>query len=304
MANYLIIGGDGKEYGPVTDIDVRLWIAEGRLSAQSLAKAESDAEFRPLGNFPEFAGALATNSPAALETIAPPKSSAATDFLQRDYELDLGDCISRAWTLVKNDFGPIVGTSALVIIAMFGINQLFGLITHPFISEMIFNRKMSVHGILIVAGVTIISAPFSTIFMAGLFKYYLKLIRGEPANISSAFSGFGSETGQLILLSLAQMVLVMLGYAFCLIPGVYLAIAWYFAVPLVIDRRMSFWSAMELSRRMVSKHWFMVFACLLVFGLLATSGAIACGVGLFVTMPIGTIALMYAYETIFGEEKN
>ena len=59
MANYLIIGGDGKEYGPVTDADVRQWVAEGRLSAQSLAKAESDAEFRPLEKFPEFAAMFA-----------------------------------------------------------------------------------------------------------------------------------------------------------------------------------------------------------------------------------------------------
>ena len=59
MANYLIIGGDGKEYGPVTDVDVRQWLAEGRLNAQSLAKAESDAEFRPLAVFPEFADAFA-----------------------------------------------------------------------------------------------------------------------------------------------------------------------------------------------------------------------------------------------------
>lgn len=56
---YKIIGGDQKEYGPVSAGDMRKWIAEGRLSAQSLAKAESDAEFRPLGGFPEFVAALA-----------------------------------------------------------------------------------------------------------------------------------------------------------------------------------------------------------------------------------------------------
>jgi len=56
---YKIIGGDQKEYGPVSAEDMRKWIAEGRLSAQSLAKAESDAEFRPLGGFPEFVAALA-----------------------------------------------------------------------------------------------------------------------------------------------------------------------------------------------------------------------------------------------------
>jgi hypothetical protein len=58
MANYFVIGGDNKEYGPVTDADVRQWISEGRLSADSRVKAESDAEFRALGQFPEFAAAL------------------------------------------------------------------------------------------------------------------------------------------------------------------------------------------------------------------------------------------------------
>jgi hypothetical protein len=52
---YVIIGGDGKEYGPVTGADLRRWISEERLNARSLVKAESDAEFRPLSTFPEFA---------------------------------------------------------------------------------------------------------------------------------------------------------------------------------------------------------------------------------------------------------
>jgi hypothetical protein len=60
---YTIIGGDGKEYGPVSDEELRKWIAEGRLNAQSLAKAESDAEFRPLATFPEFADIFAPQTP-------------------------------------------------------------------------------------------------------------------------------------------------------------------------------------------------------------------------------------------------
>ena len=71
-----------------------------------------------------------------------------------------------------------------------------------------------------------------------------------------------------------------------------------------MDRQLDFWPAMQLSRRMVSKHWFIVFAAMLVFGLVATLGIIACGIGMLVTMPIGTIALMYAYETIFAAQKN
>jgi GYF domain 2 len=69
MANYTIIGGDGKQYGPITEGDLRKWIAEGRLNAQSLVKSESDAEFRPLGTFPEMADAF--GPPSAPPGIAP-----------------------------------------------------------------------------------------------------------------------------------------------------------------------------------------------------------------------------------------
>jgi len=107
MANYIIIGGDGKEYGPVTTNDVRQWLAEGRLSAQSLVKAESDAEFRPLEKFPEFADAFATHTPGI---ITPLKASA--DFLERDYELDLVGwnrdvlCFIEVKTRTKHDVKP------------------------------------------------------------------------------------------------------------------------------------------------------------------------------------------------------
>lgn len=73
---YTIIGGDGKEYGSVLPGDLRKWIADGRLNAQSLAKAESDAEFRPLSTFPEFADIFA---PQVAATGAPPPLAAAGD---------------------------------------------------------------------------------------------------------------------------------------------------------------------------------------------------------------------------------
>ena len=62
MATYTIIGGDQKPYSAVTPDDIRRWIADGRLNAQSLAKEENDTEWRPLSAFPEFADALAAGS--------------------------------------------------------------------------------------------------------------------------------------------------------------------------------------------------------------------------------------------------
>ena len=76
MATYTIIGGDQKQYNLVTADDIRRWIADGRLNEQSLIKAEDDAEFRPITNFPEFAGAFTAK--AVESTTPPPLPTAAS----------------------------------------------------------------------------------------------------------------------------------------------------------------------------------------------------------------------------------
>jgi len=298
MATYTIIGGDQKPYSSVTADDIRRWIADSRLNEQSLAKEENDTEWRPLSAFPEFADMFA--APAATAPSPAPAKAASPDWQERDYDLDIGGCIGRGWELVKNNFWPVVGVNALVMLITVVINQIIGLFTQPVIKTMVVQHQFSARGIFIVLMVTIISAPIYAIFMAGLFKYFLKMIRGENAQIGDAFSGFGPSIGQLILLGLVMNSLVMIGCVLCLIPGVYLSVAWYFAIPLVIDRRMNFWEAMESSRKLVTKHWFLVFAFLLVIGLLAAAGVIACCIGIFVTMPIFFASIMYAYETIFS----
>jgi hypothetical protein len=61
---YKILGADQKEYGPVTAEEVRLWIAQRRVHAQSLAQAQSTNAWQPLSFFPEFAAALVAIAPA------------------------------------------------------------------------------------------------------------------------------------------------------------------------------------------------------------------------------------------------
>jgi len=71
---YRILGGDQKEYGPVTSEQVREWIAQRRANAQTLVQAEGSAEWQPLSAIPEFATAL--NAPPF--SPAPPSSALAT----------------------------------------------------------------------------------------------------------------------------------------------------------------------------------------------------------------------------------
>ena len=104
------------------------------------------------------------------------------------------------------------------------------------------------------------------------------------------------------MLGLASGFLSIIGYCLCILPGIYLTVSWMFAVPLVIDRGMGFWEAMEFSRKVVTKHWFLMFALQLLCGLLGVCGVIACCIGILVSLPFGMATLMYAFEDIFGRQ--
>jgi len=296
---YKIIGADQKQYGPISGDQIRQWIAEGRVNGQTIACAEGSDEWKPISEFPEF----------GFTTNPPPRGSAGSsaplteeELLSRDYSLDIGTVVSRSWELVKGNFGPIVGISFLVMLGMNGVNQLLSLIYRPSFNEMIQTQHFSASAVALYLGTTIVSMPISTVFLGGLVRYYLKVIRGQEATVGDAFSGFSDGFPQLALLGLVQGVLVALGIGLCVIPGIYLAIAWYFSMYLIVDQNMSFWSAMELSRKVVSKHWFMVFGVLLVMGLLAVSGIIACCIGIVVSTPVAMLALAICYETIFRRQ--
>jgi GYF domain 2 len=220
---------------------------------------------------------------------------------ERGYEVDIGSCIGRAWELTKSNFWLVVGTTFLVLLASgaAGSIPLIGYCTGP-----------------------ILQGPL----MGGLYWFYLKLARGQEAGVNDGFSGFSSQFMQLALTSVvttlfmyiwmvpafvsmfalrsrqpsdfpvATIVLFVAAVPFM----VYLGTAWIFALPLVVDKKFGFWDAMNVSRRVVNRKWFTVFALLLVAGLLQILGIIALCIGIFVTMTILHGAIVYAYEDIFN----
>ncbi|MFZ1072224.1 MAG: DUF4190 domain-containing protein [Verrucomicrobiia bacterium] len=116
MANYTIIGGDQKQYGPVTGEQLRQWIIDGRVSQHSQVKAESDAEWRPLSAFPEFAATLAAKSatsgtPPSLQSAAPPIPPTTSGLAITSLVLGILGVFTCGITAL---FGLIFGVMALV----------------------------------------------------------------------------------------------------------------------------------------------------------------------------------------------
>src|SRR5947208_729276 len=279
---YKIIGADQKEYGPVPAEQVRQWIAEGRADGQTRARAEDGGDWKPLSDYPEFAAALAARAPVAQRV--PPKIGTAeidrlaAEIIARDYRVDVGDCFSRSGKLITDNFWLLVGATAVALV----IGSVLGLVP-----------VLGIPAAILLAFV----------LQGGLQWLFLQRLRGKPADIGGIFAGFSLAFVPLLLAGLVAHVLVGIGLVLCILPGIYLLVAWRMFVPLlIIDKGLDFWPAMELSRKVVTRHWWPCFGLFLVACLVGLAGALACGVGVFFTLPIAVGAMVYAYEDIFGTQ--
>jgi predicted Ser/Thr protein kinase len=271
----------------------------GKFAPPSSRKVEVDVRLddvvlRALEKDPERRYQQVSQVKTAVDTIAstappapPPSGEAlAREILARGYELNIGSCLSRGWALVRGDFWPIVGITALIVVLSF--------IAHS--SGAVFssgNGKTTAEGSVL--GI-LVGGPLA----GGLYMFFLKRIRGQATTVDTAFCGFSNRFLHLFLGSFVSLALIVLGFICCILPGIYLGVAWTFTLPLIIDKGLDFWSAMELSRKTVTRHWWKFFGFVILLLLLRLAGLLVFLIGFFIAVPIFKASLMYAYEDLFG----
>jgi uncharacterized membrane protein len=195
----------------------------------------------------------------------------AAEYLRRNASVDIGNAISRGWQLVMDHMGALIGGSLLAWVVMLALGC-----------------------------VPIVGWILSMVLVGGLYLFFIRRIRGENVEIGDVFSGFSLAFANLALAGLLTWLLTTIGLILCILPGIYLAVGYIFVPALVIDKKLDFWPAMEVSRQVVQKHWWTIFGLAIVLALIVIAGFIACLVGVIIALPVATAALMYAYEDLFG----
>ena len=195
----------------------------------------------------------------------------AAVYLQRRPSIDIGSALSRGWALVSSNLMVLAGATVLGWLVTVGL-----------------------------AFVPILGWIVGFVLLGGLDYMFLRRIRGEEVQIGDVFAGFNLALLNLTMAGLVKWLLTMIGLGLCIVPGIYLAVGYVFALPLAIDKKMEFWTAMEVSRRVVHEHWWSMFALVIVLALVAFAGFLLCGVGAVISIPVASAALMYVYEDLFG----
>ncbi|MSU46594.1 MAG: hypothetical protein EXS42_05595 [Lacunisphaera sp.] len=323
---FTILGADGKEYGPVTAGKVIEWMQGGRANAQTKIKRVDATEWITIGALPEFGGSDGNQSavPPALPPAAAPASAPAVPasltgsagdiaagLNARAAPLEVFGCLGRSFDLWKSNFLPLVGVTLLILLVQMVVSLI------PFLG-------------------TLSGFFLNGVFTGGLYYYYLGIMRGEHRAVGDAFAGFSRAFVPLMLATLLTSILIIavllvflgplflslvkammlsgrvvdslpalsplaLGGIFLgCIAMLYLSISWVFTFALVIDQGLGPWTAMEVSRRVVTRQWFRVFFVMLLGVILAMLGLIGLFIGVFFTIPLMFGAVLYAYEDLFN----
>jgi hypothetical protein len=291
---YKIIGGDAKEYGPVTFDQLNQWITEGRANANSLVQGEGTAEWKPLGAFPEFEELLRKIAPPAPASSVLTASAAETSGGSAPLQaarLDLGVCFGEAWRVIKAQPVWVLATAGVVILVNMMAEKLLPVtyFNFPFHPQQSFP---------IPVWFSLFSLVFEGVLQGVVYACFLKLMRGEWTHVNQVLESMRPCWGSLIACSMVSNLLVGLGMLFFILPGIYLAISWTFAFLVIVDQKAGFWTAMERSRQAVRSQFWSVFLLTVVIAILVGIGAMISQFSRFILLPFAGLMMTSAYEVV------
>ena len=362
MKKYIIVGGDGKEYGPVSVQEVNEWVSSGRANGETRIKEEGAEEWSRVGDLPEFNLSPEPRTPGQSSGTPTAQSSfnnqgfppLPPDIETRNHDIWGAGCLTRGFEA----YSANIGRASLMVLALLGIYVVAGIVMFfafiPIFLGLVVLAAIPVIGpILVILAQTILPIILICLFMPlglGPIYFFIKTARNQPGDVDDLFAGYKRNCMQCILTGFIQSIIthivmipgfvvfflsgllpfikliieaakagpgapppslpewgaiafagMIVGLLLIIIPILYLGISWVYSMPLVVDRKMNFWAAMELSRKTVGKHWFKTFLYLIVVGMTANLGLILCGVGVFFTIPMAIAMLAASYVHIFDE---
>jgi uncharacterized membrane protein len=149
---------------------------------------------------------------------------------------------------------------------------------------------------------TIASLAIMTMFM-GIHIMGMRHAENKSVSAGSIF-GYFNKAPTVLLCYLIMMIMIILGIVLLILPGIYLMYAYMFSLPLVVEKNMSAWRALETSRKVLTRVWFRFFGLLLLLMLINIIAMIPLGIGMIWTIPWSVLTISMVYTKLFGAEPH
>lgn len=213
-----------------------------------------------------------------------PGVAAAGDFT-------IGAVLKEAWQRTCGVKGPVWGAAFMIFLVVFAVGIGGWLLSSTLDGD---GDNVALSAALQIT-LTVALYPF----MAGVMMIGIRHSVGLPVSWKLAF-GYFSFLLPIVVSSLLVTVLTFVGFLLLIVPGLYLTFAYMLVVPLVVDKGMGPWQAMEASRQAIHRHWFKVFGLYFVMALIYLVSMIPLGLGMIWTMPMFVMVNAILYRELIG----
>jgi uncharacterized membrane protein len=146
---------------------------------------------------------------------------------------------------------------------------------------------------------SLLSALVSLLIQAAVVRGALGITKGERIELNTFLST--ENLGQIVLAAILLAIGTAIGLILCIIPGLLVIFFSQFTYHFIIDKGLPAFDAIKASFDLVSKNFGDVIVLFLASILAFIVGAILCGVGLIVAIPVTIIATAYAYRFLTGQ---
>lgn len=116
--------------------------------------------------------------------------------------------------------------------------------------------------------------------------------------------GYFNKIPAIFLCYLMMVIMIVLGSVLLILPGIYLMYAYMFAMPLVVEKNLPAWRALEISRKALTRIWFRFFGFVLLLMLINVIAMIPLGIGMIWSVPWSVLTMSMVYTKLFGAEPH
>ncbi|MCP4409618.1 MAG: hypothetical protein GY807_18080 [Gammaproteobacteria bacterium] len=213
------------------------------------------------------------------------------------YDFSIGEVIKESWDKTQGMKATFWMAAGIIMAALIVVGIVLEFLLGAPLENEIYSPADFIKQIIS----QLISGAITYPLMAGLIMLGIQRAVDQPITVNQAFSYFGYAL-PLAILGVLTTLLTYIGFLLLILPGIYLAIAYILATPLLVEKQLTPWQAMESSRKAITRHWFKVFLLLLATALIMFISAIPLGLGLIWTYPMAINVLGIVYREIFGVE--
>ena len=203
------------------------------------------------------------------------------------------DVIGQAWELLK----PQIGMWVVAILIYIAITGVFSVLSG--IVGAVGGEDPSIIATFLSLLINVASTLVGFLVVAGLIKMALHHIRTGQAEIGKMFE-ITDVIAPVLIAGIIVTIATFAGFLLLIIPGVIVALGLSMVNPLIVDQKTDAIESIKRSWETCKPHLGALFLLYLVLGLVNLAGACACGLGLFVTLPLTQLAIALTYRNLFG----